>query len=465
MTENEQLIANSWKKSTVDYAVYSKKENDLVREPDDNALFHSTKNILAPFGIIVCTSSSVKDGINLRYAKRMVERVVKDSAFWFGLVIDKDFHVYYVSEEKEPNTLSWSKMNFDSFHQLVEYFMNKLLDVNEFRTVLQETLRSISPASKREEIILNVIQSEIPTIPLAQYGRTVTTYLDIQFKLISDIMKKLDILPLTEFCRYTSSTSLYRILNNKKETMCGLAVMNDKSEGFYLDKCISPSSSYNIWTLPQNEIDEYNNAFITSLCHIRKTDDLTMWRLYGGDDGDGVCLEYDVDMDLLRKSNQLHLMPVQYGERNNLIIQLFRFVAKLPFIMGFQFVLSYKNLFRYFVKPEGFEIEQEYRLLLIKDNMIPISENKNKDKDKQDKNKEGLKWIFNETYKIFHPLQELDFSTATDKELRSPLILRKIILGPKNKESKVNKVQLRCWLNQLNLPNIIVEESKINFYR
>ena len=120
--------------------------------------------------------------------------------------------------------------------------------------------------------------------------------------------------------------------------------------------------------------------------------------------------------------------------------------------MGFQFVLSYKNIFRYFVKPEGFNIEEEYRLLLIKDNNPQFK-------------LAASKWIFNSTYSIFHPIQELNLTSTDDKEILSPLKLKKIILGPKSKESKVNKVQLRSWLNQLGLSNIKVEESKIDFYR
>ncbi len=220
-----------------------------------------------------------------------------------------------------------------------------------------------------------------------------------------------------------------------------------------MDACISPSTSHNIWTKPQHEIDEYNKAFITSLCDINKSDDLTMWRLYGGEDGDGVCLEYELDMDIIRKSKHLLLMPVQYGDHNNPIIDLFRVVSKLPAIMGFKFVLSFKNIFRYFVKPDDFDIEKEYRLLLVTQSVKNLVV-------------DPPKWIFNEAYKIFHPIQELALPDAKgDKILKSPLKLKKIILGPKCKETSVNRVQLKAWLNQKGKGNIDVEESSISFYR
>ena len=78
---------------------------------------------------------------------------------------------------------------------------------------------------------------------------------------------------------------------------------------------------------------------------------------------------------------------------------------------------------------------------------------------------EDPKWIFNETYKIFHPIQVLDLPDSPKEDtVKSPLILKKIILGPKCNEANVNNLQLRALLNQLGL-NIAVEESAISFYR
>lgn len=346
---------------------------------------------------------------------------------------------------------SWKKKSLNEIEAVIENYKSAEFSKQVFIDQANLILSLLKPESAREKIILEILSQKLPDLNFHAYGRTVSSDLRGQFSIVTKLLKKVGIKPSKKFCRYTSATSLHRIINNKQESMCGLAVMNDKSEVFYLDKCISPSSSTNIWTRPQREIDTYNNAFITSLCDCSKSDNLTMWRLYGGNDGDGVCLEYDIDADLLRNCDNFLLMPVLYGKANNPMIQLFRIIGRLPFIGGFQFVFSYKNILRYFVKPGEFDIEEEHRLVFIRDGS-------------EKKYVSEPKWIFNTSYNIFHPIQELEW-VSSGKTIYSPLILRSIILGPKCNESKVNKVQLRAWLNQLGLSNISVKESTIDFYR
>lgn len=445
--EQEQLLSDSWRKSRVDYAVYQRVKNTIHIHPDKDELIEGEETVLTPFCFIILTSDSVA----LRYSKQIAKRIISDSAFWFGIILDAEINVY-TSFENPSFVYSWKKCSIENIASIIGEFQNRKLDEDSFRSALTATIEKLKLNTEREKLIIDAIHDNIDRFYFSQYGRTVSITLLNQFALISSILRKTGVTPSKRLCRYTSANSLHRIIDSRVESMCGLAVMNDKSEGFYLDKCISPSASYNIWTKPQYEVDEYNNAYITSLCDIGKSDDLTMWRLYGGEDGDGVCLEYDLDDDVIRQSTHLLLMPVQYGNYNNPIIQLFRLINKFPIILGFQFVLSFKNIFRYFVKPEGFKIEEEYRLLL-----------------KKDKSVAGMmkfpKWIFNNTYKIFHPIQELELPSSTEDQIKSPLILKKVILGPKCKEASVNKVQLRAWLNQLGLSHIVVEESKISFYR
>lgn len=453
--KNEQLLSDSWRKSTVDYVIYEEKENDLEKADEDqeNTLLPlDKKKILVPFGIIQKGYSNSMDVMNVTYAKRIVTRVVQDSAFWFGLVVDEDLSLY-ISDEKPIGKFSWKKPSLDELKEYVTDIRKRKLNTEEFRTAFESTLNAVKSSTQNEALIIDILKHLTPTIEFIQFGRTVTTYKDTQFQIIRDILSHLDSKKTNEFCRYTSSNSLHRIIKDNKESMCGLAVMNDKSEGFFLDQCISPVTSSNIWTRPQQEINEYNNAFITSLCSQNKSDDLTMWRLYGGKDGDGVCLIYEIDDDMVISSPNFIFLPISYGGKNNPIIQLFKLIKRLPLIYSFQFVLSYRNIFRYFVKPEQFKVEEEFRLLLIRDNKI---------KSKLD----DPKWIFNSTYNIFHPIQELESSSSNkENKLKSPLKLKSIILGPKCTEAKVNKVQLRCWLNQLGLNNVEVRESDIDFYR
>ena len=224
--------------------------------------------------------------------------------------------------------------------------------------------------------------------------------------------------------------------------MCGLAGMNDKSEGFYLGHCLSPNSTFDISRKSKWVVDNYNKAFISSLCNEKKADDLTMWRLYGGDDGDGVCLIYELDMANIEKSKEFILSPVMYGNRNNIVVQLFRLILNLPFVGGYQFVIADRDVWAYFVKPADFSIEEEYRLLYIGGGQNTTGK---------------TKWIYNSGVGIVHPVVEF---TLNDY----PLKLKKIILGPKCRESGVNRVQLQSWLKSMKRA-IEVVESDIKIYR
>lgn len=107
--------------------------------------------------------------------------------------------------------------------------------------------------------------------------------------------------------------------------------MNDKSEGFYLYKCLKGDSIY-LYRKPQSFINKYNNIFSLSLCNANKKDDLTMWRLYDND-CNGVCLIYEVNMAAVVNSEEFFLMPVSYGEANA-VVSIFKIFEELPYIEG-----------------------------------------------------------------------------------------------------------------------------------
>lgn len=449
--EQEQLLSDSWRVSRIDYVVYQKVKISIKDNPENNKLIEDEETILSPFCVILSTSESLSSHISLRYARQIIKRIISDSAFWLGVVLDKEINIF-TTFENPSGSYSWKKCTLEKASSIIDYFKSHKFSEDQFRESLFDIIDNLKEDTKSQKSIIEILKENVKEVQFIQYGRNISIPLIDQFTIVSSIMKKLNIRPTKKLCRYTSASSLHRIISSQVESMCGLAVMNDKSEGFYLDTCISSSASYNIWTRPQYEVDEFNKAYITSLCDIGKSDDLTMWRLYGGEDGDGVCLEYDIDDNIIKNSTYLLLMPVMYGKNNNPIIQLFRLVNKIPIINGFQFVLSYKSIFRYFVKPDGFKIEEEYRLLLLRHNSINSKLN-------------PPKWIFNPSYKIFHPIQELDLPSSIANKIKSPLILKRIILGPKCKEANVNKVQLRAWLNQIGMSGISVEESSITFYR
>lgn len=280
---------------------------------------------------------------------------------------------------------------------------------------------------------------------LEQVNRMVTVSLENQFEFLRHLFKTLKFKPLFKFCRYTTIEGLKRILLDQQESMCGLAGMNDKSEGFFLDKCLT-NASYNLYRKPQALINRFNEVFIMSLCDESKKDDLTMWRLYGND-GKGCCLIYEPDVDALRKSTEFILLPVTYGNAGNPIVLLFKILSKLPYINGLRFGMSYKYIWQYFVKPQDFKIENEYRLLYVP----------------QNNNSSNSKWILNSNYSIFHPIQIFQ-SPLNDGKSNFPMRLKEVILGPKCQESLINKVQIKSLIVNYQYPPDI-SLSKIDFYR
>ena len=96
-----------------------------------------------------------------------------------------------------------------------------------------------------------------------------------------------------KICRYTSLSSLYRTINEGKQSMCCIVGMNDRSECTYADnymrgKQIENNSTYKT----PYEVEVENKFFILSCMDAEKYDDLTMWRLYG-DNTRGVDILYN----------------------------------------------------------------------------------------------------------------------------------------------------------------------------
>lgn len=419
--ENEQLLPSSWKKSTIDYVVYTQGNDERI-----------------PFAFIVCTSRAKNVQVNQRYARRIIKHAIGDSVAWMGLVVHEGSIFSFDLTRKRFRVVA-----LDDIRELIAQVSKneKQFDESAFKTELMCNIDSLNLKSKREQEITEILKVFVSASSLERVGRTVSFGFKSQFKLICELLKSTMVKPEKIFCRYSSISSLYRNIKDGHESMCGLAAMNDKSEGFYLDYCLDPNSTFNLARKSQWMVDNYNRAFISSLCNKKKADDLTMWRFYGGKDGDGVCLIYELVDEHIKDSEEFILSPVMYGNTNNILVQLFRLVSRLTLVCGYQFVMANKDVWSYFVKPDDFKIEEEYRLLYINGG-----------------NSNGnIKWIYNGEKGIVHPIVEFNQNDY-------PLRLIKIILGPKCCESGVNRVQLLSWLKSMNMA-IDVVESAIKIYR
>lgn len=425
------LLSESWRKNDADMVITLRGEQH-----------HN-------FAVLVSTSQSKDNKIDIRYAKRVVTRMVDEYGYWIGLVWDAGEVQEYDPSIKEAKN-KWHKVTIYEIVGSLRQFNDSRIPEG-FIENLNAFMMEIKSGSDEEKKIISVLSDWLNKLShddLSQKDRKVSVSLLNQFNLVNNVIKSSGRNPSREFCRYSSSGTLRRILLDGHESMCGLACMNDKSEGFFLDKCIT-GDSFNLYRKPLPIIDKYNEVFILSLCDKSKSDDLTMWRLYG-DDCRGVCLHYEVDLDEIRNSLEFFLMPICYGN-NNPVVLLFKILSKLPYIGGLRFGLTHMRIWRYFVKPDDFGVEDEYRLLYI-----PNAGSQS-----------TLKWIVNDGCGIYHPLREFDSPLHNNKSI-FPLKLTKVVLGPKCAEAQINKVQLKSYIrtnSKITNKGVDIDVSKIDFYR
>lgn len=211
--------------------------------------------------------------------------------------------------------------------------------------------------------------------------------------------------------------------------MSGIVGMNDKSEIDYFDKgCkIDYGSS----------TQEINDTYISSCSKLK--DDLTMWRLYG-DDGKGVCLEFELSVK--SESNGFILSPVNYAEdrKTHRALKMLKSMSDA----GFKFIELYK--WKHFFKPYDFNVEKEIRLMFI-------------DNRRVDNGVINRDWIITWGHSIINPIIEFTLDSHN-----LPIQLKSIILGPKMPECQVNKNQLEYLISDRGY-SIKIYNSEINNYR
>lgn len=273
---------------------------------------------------------------------------------------------------------------------------------------------------------------------------------DLNFTLSENFEDEFFKILITEYkkdalCRFTSMSSLFRTINEKRQSMCCIVCMNDKSEINYVS---------NRYASFKNHLknDDYNRYYILSCCDVDRTDDLTMLRLYA-DDAKGVCIEYSIDNEKGSYSSDFYLGCVSYSNMQDYNPKLFLLDQLLTTPVGGKYLkLNHLNIWQHFFKPYEFRDEQEVRLLLF-DNPNTTRQN---DFEK--------KWILNNEYGIVSPIVVFDLG-------KFPLIIKGITLGPKNHEAEINVKQIQYLINEQrikvikNKNKILVKESKIDCYR
>ena len=265
---------------------------------------------------------------------------------------------------------------------------------------------------------------------------------DELFKIL--LIPNNDELNLKSVCRYTSLNSLFLTIKNGTQVMCSITCMNDKGETSYADKYVG----FGAFANTSKSIEENNDCFILSCCNIGMKDNLTMWRLYG-DDGKGVCLEYDVD--LAKVDNKVFFFaPVSYGETMSIHPAL-DFIRDIRHWNenGWSFSLKRWYIWKHFFKSHLFKEENEVRLLYL---WTP-------------EETDNTKWILDSTNSIVSRICK--FPIPND---RLPLTLKNAIIGPKCPEQNSNVDQFN-YMNGLEkvMPFSIIKKairsSSIEDYR
>lgn len=248
-----------------------------------------------------------------------------------------------------------------------------------------------------------------------------------------------------EVCRYTTLETLNRIFTDKKQSCCSIVCMNDKSECYYADHYVYAKDSLPLSALSDESVRELNSHFITSCTNITHADNLSMWRMYA-DNARGVCLVFQKDEDVMKDG--FVLAPVSYGREDGSHpeLEIVKALMNTP-LKKYRVVFRTFNLWKHFFKSFDYADEAEIRLLYTERDCT------------------HYKWI-KTGENIFAPVVEFDTTNASNKY---PLILKKVILGPKSPDADTNVAQLRMMagMSQLKFHDgkLRVEKSAIDNYR
>ena len=248
----------------------------------------------------------------------------------------------------------------------------------------------------------------------------------------------------TKLCRFTTRHNLFLLLKDGKQNMCSIVCMNDKSEETYADKKIGWDESWGKVHL------DNNNCFILSLMPQDKSDDLTMWRLYG-DDAKGVCLNYEIkEKQRGRKLNgDFYISAISYGESEKVHRELDFLMCVMQINLNhWQIQFNRWHIWKHFFKSFRFKDEKEVRLLYLSDG----------------KKKEEKQWIENSSSGIVSKM--LLFPMIPTNTF--PLHLTNVIVGPKAPEPRKIAEQFSFMVSQewsaYGTP-ILLRQSDIKEYR
>ena len=248
----------------------------------------------------------------------------------------------------------------------------------------------------------------------------------------------------TKLCRFTTRHNLFLLFRDGKQNMCSIVCMNDKSEETYADKKLEYEVNR------ENVKLENNNCFILSMMPQEKSDDLTMWRMYG-DDAKGVCLNYEINEK--KKGRKLkgdfYISSISYGEsvKTHRELDFLKGVGQIN-LNHWRFQFNRWYIWKHFFKSFQFKDEKEVRLLYLSGG----------------KKSEEKQWIENSVSGIVSKM--LLFPMIPINTF--PLTLTNVIVGPKAPEPQKIAEQFSFIVNQewgAYPTPILIRQSDIREYR
>lgn len=458
----ENMKIRMFEKEDVDIFNFTNYQPDAI-------LYYNNR----PVAVIEIKVSIVKKHIPTDNFHYQLDRYCRSGSIPFGVCLTSD-KLYIVSDEDDFATLKpyEYQKGANIIYERMSSIANEPSDIlDEFIAHINNTARRISLLDKEVvRRIANLTETDFDWTNINSTATTITLSDTLETNLFKAVLGNYN---HHQICRYTTRESLFRILNDEKQSLCSIVGMNDKSECYYVDDYFSRKNRRS--KSAGHRIDpRQNNYFITSCTQMgvdtpekpRMEDDLSMWRMYAND-CKGVCLVCDVDDEMI-KDNGYILAPISYAtheiekdvwfdEDGN--PDVYEFLGYKPAhpeldfiydilntkVCGYTLRLPHLDSWKHFFKSHEYRDENEVRLMYVA------------------KENENLKWI--QANNIFCPVVE---KSIKDGENAFPLKIRKIILGPKFTEKEVNQIQLKLHLMKsaiIDSSDISVEISGIDNYR
>lgn len=238
--------------------------------------------------------------------------------------------------------------------------------------------------------------------------------------------------------KYTTTNTLFEILKSGKIRLNSIVSMNDKTEASFLSD-LTKNYDESLETTELSTI-RANTTHIISFS--TNTDNLDMWRWYG-DDGKGVCLVFQRDIDKDEELMQVSYVDAKLQRRINKIREFLKELKK----DGVDFRFHLLEDYRHYIKPKEYKPENESRMIV--------------------KTGQHDGWFIHGENDIMTPYIEAKLINAMncEKEGVFPYRLSKVILGPKFREGTINKTQIRMMCFERGWFDVEIEESGIKSYR